>query len=271
VEIEDVWEALRKGRARRLALLLSLAPSILASCGAGVAAVAASAGGSSGDSTPALNAFEVETPKVSPTRLRFDASQAVRVALFFDAGAPAGEQAMAELDGVASNEVSLPAGESFLKWDFATELGTARFKPGVRLVARVPGGPPISGGELLLGMGNDPPEIEAVVPPPEEVSGVVPVGVRVSDTSSDIVSISVEWKRASEPPDAWKPATPASAFPGEDPFQGVEAPMGGVELSFFWSTDSPLDLHDLEDEVLVRFTPDDGTPTTTGSARASRW
>jgi hypothetical protein len=124
----ETWEAPEAERTRRPAIVLAVAAlSSLASCGAGVAGVAASAGGSSGGSAPALNAFEVETPKVSPTRLRFEASQAVRVALFYDAGAPAGEQAMAELDGVTGNEVSLPAGESFLKWDFATELGTSRF------------------------------------------------------------------------------------------------------------------------------------------------
>ena len=116
------------GRAPVFALSLFMAASsLLASCGAGVAAVAASSDSGGGGSTPALTAFEVETPKVSPTRLRFDANQAVRVALsFVDPSAGPDEHPMT-LTGVAGNEVNLPAGESFVRWEFEPDLGSTSF------------------------------------------------------------------------------------------------------------------------------------------------
>src|SRR5262245_21468827 len=228
---------------RRLALAGTLVLTCsLASCGAGVAAVVASAGGSSGGSTPALNAFEVVTPKVSPTQLRFDASQPVRVALFYDLGDPAGEQAMTRL-GVTGNEVSLPAGESFLTWNFEAELGTTKFLPGVRLVVHLPGGPPINGGELTLGMGNDAPTIEGVFPPASEVVGTADVRFTVADSSSDLVDVRVEVNVDAPlfPEESWTLAHPAGLPPGTPTpalaFTGVRARTvaeGGTPLVFFW-------------------------------------
>src|SRR5262245_18228173 len=142
-----------------------LVSSLLSSCGAGVAAVVASSGSSGGGTTPALDSFVVESPKVSRARLRLAASQAVRVGLFYDFGQ--GERPMSTLRDAADNEldgneVDLTANEVQLSWDFAAEPGgKAGFTPGVRLKAKH-GGAVIGGGELTLGLGNDAPEVRSI-------------------------------------------------------------------------------------------------------------
>jgi hypothetical protein len=242
----------------RAAVAVSLAAcTLLAACGAGVAAVVAGTSGSSSGSTPALNAFVVESPRVSPAKLVLDASQAVSVALFFDTGQ--GELPMQHLTGVAGNEVSLAAGVNPpIEWDFAAEIG-AGFTPGVRLVARH-GGAPISGGELTLGLGNDAPEILSIQPVTGlagEATGNVEVGLSVSDSSSDLVSIQVEWRRASDAPDDWKPAT-VGGVP-----EDVGTSTTGVSFSFFWKTDAD-GLGGAEADFFLRLTARDGTPTGIG-------
>src|SRR5262245_49535716 len=125
-----VWGAL----ARLLTILV--APASLAACGAGVAGVvAASQGSGGGNAAPVLTAFEVVTPKVSPTPLRLVASQPVLVALFLNAQDDQGQRALTNLEGIPGNEVSLPAGETVLDWNFAAQLGPG-FTPLVQLFAR---------------------------------------------------------------------------------------------------------------------------------------
>jgi|SRR5262245_6298689 len=109
-----------------------LVVGFVSSCGAGVVAVVASSGSSGGGTTPSLNGFTVDEPKISPAGLVIDARQAVRVALTFDAGG--GEHAMHLLGGVpgTGNEVSLAAGVNpAIQWDFASDLGDTRFHTGV--------------------------------------------------------------------------------------------------------------------------------------------
>src|SRR5262245_16353922 len=108
METEGMRERLTWGQRAPLALALGL----LSGCGAGVAAVAATSGSGGGGTTPALDSFVVENPKVSPIVLRLDASQAVRVGLFYDLGHGAGPQAMTTLEFIAGNEVDLPATEA---------------------------------------------------------------------------------------------------------------------------------------------------------------
>src|SRR5262245_36795067 len=96
----------------------------LASCGSGTLAVVAGTADSSSGSTPALNSFVVQNPKTSPALLVLDASQAMRVALSYDAGDALGERPMQHLVGPTSNEVDLVAGVNpALEWNFASELG----------------------------------------------------------------------------------------------------------------------------------------------------
>jgi hypothetical protein len=138
---------------------VSLAVSVLfAGCGAGVAGVAASSGNSGGGDTPALTTFEIVDPKVSPALLRLEASAGV-VAEFFFERANGGEKRMTALrgPGVSGNRVQLPAGAFDLTWEFATELGSPEFVSEVELFARHLNGRLIRGGNLKLGIGNDPP------------------------------------------------------------------------------------------------------------------
>ncbi|NOT31815.1 MAG: VCBS repeat-containing protein [Planctomycetes bacterium] len=163
-------------------------------------------------------------------------------------------------NGVNGNQVQLPAGSSDLTWNFAAEpeFGGPEFEPNVDLIVRHPNGTPISGGSLRLGIGNDPPVVLLVEPmptdpaDPSESSGNVEVRLGVSDSSSDVVAIDVEWRRTSDAPGVWQPATAAGVFPG-----GVETDPAGVTLSFFWNTN--VDLADGDDDVLLRVTADDGT------------
>jgi hypothetical protein len=243
----------------RLLPLAALALSwLLSACGAGTAAVVSGSDEGGGGSTPALT-IEVECPKVSPTRLLLDATQPVQVALFYDKGA--GKQELLGLSGtgVSGNLVSLPADD--LTWDFASDLGGTSFMQGVKLLAEFPGGGAINGGELTIGLGNDPPVVESVEPmptdpqDPSESSGNVEVRVEISDTSVDpfdTVQITVEWRRTTDAPDAWQPATAAGVLPG-----GIEVTPEGVTLSYFWNTN--VDLADGDDDVVLQVTADDGS------------
>jgi hypothetical protein len=86
--------------------------------------------------------------------------------------------------------------------------------------------------------------------------------------------VSVDWRRSDDPPDDWKPASAPEVQPGEDPnpLEDVRVSPAGTFLVFFWDTDR--DLADDESDVLLRFTPDDGTrngqdPIGRGEARTS--
>jgi len=115
-------------------LVLAGAGLFLSGCGAGVAGVVASAGDSGGgNAPPTLSAFEVVTPKVSPTALALIVTgpegSALRAELLFARGTP-DLLPMAQLSGpgVTGNEVLLPASlagtRTTLTWDFAAELGS---------------------------------------------------------------------------------------------------------------------------------------------------
>src|SRR5262245_35446971 len=258
---------------------LVLACGLLSSCGAGVAAVVASSGSSGGGTTPALDSFVVESPKVSPAKLKLDASQAVRVGLFFDLGLGGPEQPMTKLmtnlGPLTGNEVDLPESEIELDWDFAAEPGvTGAFVPSVKLMAKR-GGSVISGGELTLspGLGNDAPEVLSIdeidIDPDEgEASGTTGIELTVADSSRDVVSVKVEFDIQGDDPDAgWQLARPGLVDPGLPTPQfgiaGVQVAKkdeGGTRLSFFWDTDALTDLKDLERDVQLRFTATDGFP-----------
>ncbi len=248
--------------ARTLALALAI-PALLGSCGAGTAAiVAGTSGGGGGDAPTVLNSFEVLNPKISPAslRIRVTGRAPVTVELFYEPPSLS-RQPMTKLAGVTGNAVVLTDPGADLPWDFAAEpfLSGEHFVEGVKLTLVFAGGAIPDGGEILLGMGNDPPVIEEVLPPSQEASGVVPVGVRVSDTSSDVISVVVEWRRDDEPPDAWRSASRPEVSPGEDPnpLEGVQVSPEGTLLVFFW--DTAEDLAHEEADVLMRFTPEDET------------
>ena len=58
----------------------------------------------------------------------------------------------------------------------------------------------------LLGLGNDAPEVTSIQAPPGESVGVVPINLTLSDTSSDLVSLRVEFQISGE--DMWQLARP---------------------------------------------------------------
>src|SRR5262245_8879789 len=114
-------------------------------------------------------------------------------------------------------------------------------------------------------MGNDAPVIEVEAPVPE-VDGVVPIQLRLSDTSGAALSIRVEFDIQGDAL-GFQPARLAG-LDAKDPtpnpaLSGIVAPEDGTELVFFWDTDS--DLADLERDVRLRFTPID--PVVEGAAK----
>lgn len=234
---------------------------VLSGCGAGVIGVIASAGdGDGGSAQPAVAAFGVEDPKEPElTRLHFNLNLPAVVELLYliPGGAPL------PMAHAGSNPRAFPAGSHAFSWNFALEDGlSTRFLPGVLVFARIPGvQEQPRGGEnaATLGLGNDAPEIEEARPPPGgEVSGIAAARLRVSDTSSDPVSIRAEFDVFGDVPDlGWRIARPGGLLPGEPTpehaFSGVIAPAGGgVQLDFFWNTD--FDLAHLDREVSLRFT-----------------
>jgi hypothetical protein len=258
----------RPPRLGLLVLLLALLPA----CGAGTAAVVAGSGDSGGGgTTPALDLFAVESPRVATScQLRLDASAPVRVALFYDRGL--GERALTTLDRVSGNELDLPAGEFVIGWNFASEpgIGTTGFTPDVRLMAKL-GGSVIGGGELTLGLGNDAPEILAldqidIDEDEEQASGTTGIELTIADSSQDVIDLKIEFDIQGDEPDAgWQLARPGLLEPGlPTPEFGVagvrvaSAGDGGTMVPFFWATDEPTDLKDLERDVQLRFTATDG-------------
>src|SRR5262247_2897416 len=135
-----------------------LALGLLPSCGAGVAAVVASSGSSGGRTTPALTAFAVPEPKVSPARITLEASTALQVEMQFSvAGGREFPMSFEPAPGISGNRVQLAAGANELAWNFASDLGRTGLTPDVTLRA-TRGGAPVEGGELAhLAMGNDAP------------------------------------------------------------------------------------------------------------------
>ena len=236
-----------------------LALGLLSSCGAGVAGVVASSGSSGGGTTPALTAFAVPNPKVSPAPITLEASTSLQVEMQFSVGSgPDLPMSLMPGPGISGNRVQLASGANGFDWDFAADLGGAHLTRDVTLHAKR-GGAPVQGGELaLFGMGNDAPIVLAVEPlpsdpsDPEESTGIVELRITLRDSSSDLVDLTVEWRRASGPADAWNPASFAGAPPG-----GVETNETGREFSFFWNTN--LDLDGQEAAVFFRVTPDDRT------------
>jgi hypothetical protein len=238
-----------------------------AGCGAGIAGVAASSdSGGGGDVPPAITAFTVKDPKESDqATLGFTLSRRATVELRYRLATGAEHR----MEQVGTNPRAFEAGMPSIPWNFAGEPGlAASFTPGVLVFARIPGvqeEPREGENALTLGMGNDAPEI-AVEDPAPEVDGVVPIQLRLSDTSGDAVSIRVEYDAEGDEL-GFLPARPGG-LDAEDPtpdpaLSGIVAPADGTGIVFFWDTDS--NLAELERDVRLRFTPID--PVVEGAAK----
>lgn len=256
-ELEGLWPDVRVRRKAFAPALAGLTGAVLVACGAGTAAIVAGSGGGDNGGAPAtLTTFELQNPKVSPATLHLEASESVLVELFYALdGGPL--RPMTALTGVNGNQVQLAPQTNDLEWDFAAEFGP-EYESAVDLVALRTNGTPISGGSLNVGLGNDVPVVLRVEPTPtdpsnpSESSGNVEVRLKVSDSSSDVVTLAIEWRRASDDPDSWLSASAAGVLP-----EGIETSPGGVELSFFWATN--VDLDEGDEDVYLRVTPNDRT------------
>ena len=191
----------------RLKLLLSgLIGTLLAGCGAGTAGIIAGAGDNGGGgTTPAITSFSVPNPKVSPAGLTLEASAAIGTELFYAVGGGP-DRAMQLLPGpgISGNSIQLAAGPNDATWDFAADLGTGLTRD-VTLRAKR-GGALVEGGEVqLFGVGNDAPVVLSVEPlpsdpnEPDESSGIVELLIVTRDSSTDLVDLTVQWRRASGP------------------------------------------------------------------------
>ena len=246
-------------RRGRYPVALALACSLLLpACGLGTATVArASGGSSSADAQPVASDFVLERSG----KVRFVLSLAANVDIQYRK--PTDEEDFASIRLTpASNPLGPVEGspEPYeVEWDFAMDLGGGGFRDDVELRILLNGGTDPA-RELIGGqVGNDPPEIlelELPVgdPSTDEVVGVADFRVRLADSSSDEVDVTVEYACRDCPdrgPGEFRPATSA-AGPFED--LGTQ-PDPGVNHFFFW--DVAADLGRTERTVAVRFTARD--------------
>ncbi|MBI1853248.1 MAG: VCBS repeat-containing protein [Planctomycetes bacterium] len=139
------------------------------------------------------------------------------------------------------------------EWPFANDprLGPG-FTDNVRVTVRI-----LRGGQsqrsVVQGVGNDAPTLDsAVVPPANDDSvGIVPLGVRVHDTSSDVVTMQVQFRVTAPDLGPWTNATPAHPMDSDPPSLDVRATPAGVPFLFFW--DVPFDLRATRQRVEVSF------------------
>jgi hypothetical protein len=267
-------------RSPRLCAIVLMSGLSISSCGFGTGAVLSTTNdrGGSANAPASPTGLVVLGQKQSPARLqlvlRDFEGDAVEVQLSY--ALPSAPNVERPITRVAANPVRLAASRQGtvheIPWDFAAEegLGTG-FTSNVVVVARLPGGVVQS---TVVGLGNDAPRIDQVVAPTTEISGVVPIGFRLSDSSTDAVNVTVEYFVEADPGAGWRRARPAG---NSAPATGPQLPalfttVAGTTTTFFWDTDSrdtqgaPLgDLVDLERDVRVRLLATDGfsagTPT----------
>ncbi len=248
-----------------LALAALCSSALFPSCNAGLAGLFASASSDDGGSPPSIGGFVVQGPEQSPATLRFvlvdadgDAAN-VRFFLRVAGGEPEPLTALVGATNPQSFAGSPEGTEHTVAWSFADEPALTpggTFQDDVLVWASLAGATATVEGvnASTTGLGNDAPAVVAIDAPQAETAGVVPVGFTLSDSSSDLVSVRVEY--AFEGSGTWQLARPA----GQDAtpalaFVDVTAASGGVELDFFWDTGH--DLPQLERDVRLRFTPID--------------
>lgn len=254
----------------------------LAGCNAGLGAVVSglSDDSSSGaqESPSSMSAFTVLNTRTSPALIRFvlidaDADD-VELELLYELPDGTTHPATA-LQGAAnpSTYAASAGGTTYdVAWDFAAEPGfdpAGGFLDGVTVFGRILSsqGPPtavVAGATAAvdIGLGNDAPEIDAIVVPSAEITGVVPITITVSDTSTDVVSVMVEYEVEGQ--GNWQLARPAAT--GSTPayaISGVSAMPTGTTVNFFWDANEDLPL--AERTIRLRLTALDdlvaGAPT----------
>jgi FG-GAP-like repeat len=228
-------------------------------CGSGPGLAFFGLGGSGGSGSapsPTLvsDAQVVSSTRVSPVsfsfRLSDQDSDAATVTVWYTPPGN-GPTAPALLVGAPSltGMATAPGGVvHVLQWDFAAQLPSGDgYAQGTRLAIRLGDGSSES-ETPVFDVGNDAPSLAVTSVPSGEQAGVIPIGIVVTDSSSDLVSLVVEYDDASAPT-GWKPATPAS------PPVFTTTPTG-TAATYFW--DSRADEPDARIDALLRFQPDDG-------------
>ncbi|MEM7168060.1 MAG: FG-GAP-like repeat-containing protein [Planctomycetota bacterium] len=258
-------------------LILFLAGSLVAivGCNSGLAALISglSDSGSPGDSDSpsAVSAFAVFDTKTAPAKIRFVVTDAnsddVELELLYQMS-DGTTRSITALQGTSNPETyaSTPDGATYeVLWDFTSELDfdpAGGFVDGVTVFGQIinDSNAPnavIAGATAAvgIGLGNDAPTIDSIITPTEEVAGVVPITLTVSDSSSDLVSIRVEYDVDNS--GAWNLARPAAmATTPALAIMSVGATPGGTTLNFFW--DANEDLPSQEHRIRLRLTPTDG-------------
>jgi hypothetical protein len=165
-----------------------------------------------------------------------------------------GEPVTAELQSLASSADGVVHTKL---WDFLSDLGGDHFRQDVTLHLEFQDS--VIQVSLSSGLGNDPPTVSNVQFPSGELRERVLASFVVSDSSSDVVSIRVEYDVVGDA-EGFLPARSASLGPQEptpDPtIVGVQTTPQGILDNFIWSVE--FDLVDREEQVHLRFTPDDG-------------
>jgi len=246
----------------------------LSSCGIGTVSVIASSGdGSSGNAPPTLSGFRVDHTKVSPARIHFALADhegdSCSVEFFYRI---AGDSpvSITQLPGLPGNPAVLaPSPDYDLEWRFdgeAAPFDTGNFVSDVTVYAVIVGGSPsVTPGvnAVLIGLGNDPPEIlQVTTPSADESSGTVVFPFQVRDSSADPINVKVEYNVVGDAPDlGWQLTRRPEDSPASPPpllaIQNLSTTSGGTQATFGWG--SANDFVGLEAEVRLRLTPDDGT------------
>ena len=250
-----------------LALLL-----VTGGCGAGPTVALSSGGGGGGAGPPTKVAnVSVSSTRESPAVISFDLLGSQRASVRIEVSFPTS----AGLEDVAPFLVATEAGDEtgltklaaggtthVRKWDFASQVPMgANFEEGYTLFVSLASAP--EGSEKLgapLSLGNDAPVIQAVEVPASEQSGTVGIQITMSDSSSDVVDLHIEYADGAG---GWLPARPALldlALPTPSvSLGGVVAAEGGSDVSFFW--DSEYDLSAWNGPVEIRASASDGVVT----------
>ncbi|MBI3845453.1 MAG: VCBS repeat-containing protein [Planctomycetes bacterium] len=256
---------------RRFFVLASLFATGCGSGSAGIVSAIAGSGSGGGNAPADVSNVEVAEGRTSPATIRFELTDAesdpVDVSLvFFRKGSSAAEE-IANLvadpaRGIDTQllalQTSRPGRVHEKLWDFVPQLGPG-FSPEIRLEVRIVRSGHSTGTQVtasesrVVSLGNDAPEVRDVtLPGGPEIVGIADVDFVVSDSSSDLISVTIEYDVLDDVPDRGRmTATPA----GDAPTQIVTSP-DGTPFTFFW--DVVADLGRTEHEVALYLTPSDG-------------
>jgi hypothetical protein len=242
-------------------LLLWLVPGA-ASCGGLTAALGAlgGGGGHGSDSPTTVGDLTVgsdaQDAKVSPITFSFRLTNAqavpadVQVLYVPPSGAPVAATLVGNTTLAAL--ATSPQGVVYVRqWDFASQLASGgAYAPGYRLIVRTTNNSSTA-ESAAFAVGNDPPVIANVQVPTGQSGAIAPINLTCSDSSSDTVSISVEYQDL-DGALGWKPATPIG--PG---LVNVATTPSGVALIYFWNVGADEPGKNFSAEL--RFVADDGT------------